>query len=123
MTRLPRGRVSCTWSGIAHERLLSIESPCRDGGSALAGEGLGVGATGFTGDYAEADAALVAGMHHRVQPVDAAVDMLRRHLGDPDPEPLTAYMQHTKIDVGGAPFDLAAARRLANVTQTMLSQH
>lgn len=81
----------------------------------------GLTATGFTGDYNEADAALVAGMHDRGQRVDAAVDMLRRHLDDPDPEPLSAYMQHTKIDVGGPPFDPAAARRLASITRTMLS--
>ncbi len=81
----------------------------------------GLTATGFTGDYDEADAALVAGMHDRGQPVDAAVAMLRRHLDNPDPEPLSAYMQHTKIDVGGAPFDPAAARRLADITPTMLS--
>ncbi|SNT62908.1 NAD(P)-dependent dehydrogenase, short-chain alcohol dehydrogenase family [Actinomadura meyerae] len=81
----------------------------------------GLTATGFTGDYSEADAALVAGMHDRGQPVDAAVDMLRRHLDDPDPEPLSAYMQHTKIDVDGAPFDPAAARRLADITAAVLS--
>ena len=81
----------------------------------------GLTATGFTGDYNEADAAVVAGMHDRGQPVDAAVDMLRRHLDNPDPEPLSAYMQHTKIDVGGASFDPAAARRLADMTLTMLS--
>ncbi|TDE35494.1 SDR family NAD(P)-dependent oxidoreductase [Actinomadura sp. 6K520] len=80
----------------------------------------GLTATGFTGDYNEADAALVAGMHDRGQPVDAAVDMLRRHLDDPDPEPLSAYMQHTKVDVHGAPFDPAAARRLADITRAML---
>ncbi|WP_206062117.1 SDR family NAD(P)-dependent oxidoreductase [Nonomuraea basaltis] len=81
----------------------------------------GLTATGFTGDYNEADAALAAGMHDRGQSVDAAVAMLRRHLDNPDPEPLSAYMQHTKIDVGGEPFDPAAARRLADITETVLS--
>jgi NAD(P)-dependent dehydrogenase (short-subunit alcohol dehydrogenase family) len=81
----------------------------------------GLTATGFTGDYNEADTALVARMHAQGQPVDAAVGMLQSHLDNPAPEPLSAYMQHTKINIDGEPFDPAAARRLVDITKTVLS--
>lgn len=80
----------------------------------------GLTATGFTGDYSQGDAAVVAGMRDRGQPIEAAVAMLRRHLDDPDPRPLSAYMQHTRIDVDGPAFDPAAARRLADLTTRLL---
>ncbi|MFG2004215.1 SDR family NAD(P)-dependent oxidoreductase [Spirillospora sp. NPDC048911] len=81
----------------------------------------GLTATAFAGDYNEADAALVAGMRDRGQPIHAAVDMLRRHLDNPDPEPLSAYMQQTKVTIAGEPFDPAAAQRLVDITKTVLS--
>ncbi|MFD0689347.1 SDR family NAD(P)-dependent oxidoreductase [Actinomadura fibrosa] len=81
----------------------------------------GLTTTAFTGDYDEADAALVAEMRDRGQPVHVAVEMLRRHLDEPDPEPLSAYMQHTKISTDGEPFDPAAAQRLLDMTETVLA--
>ncbi|ADD44681.1 SDR family NAD(P)-dependent oxidoreductase [Stackebrandtia nassauensis] len=81
----------------------------------------GLTASGFTGQYSPADAELVAAMRERGQPLDVAVDMLRRHIDDPDPEPLSAYMQHDKLDVTGPAFDPTAARRLAGYATRTLS--
>jgi hypothetical protein len=83
----------------------------------------GLTATGFTGSYSEADAPVVAGMRERGQPVAAAVFRLLRHLDDPAPQPLSAFMQDEQVDVNGEPFDPAAARRLQALTQTILARH
>ncbi|ONM46208.1 SDR family NAD(P)-dependent oxidoreductase [Nocardia donostiensis] len=80
----------------------------------------GLTATGFTGEYSPTDAQLVAGMRERGQPVEAALSRILPHLDTPPSAPLTAYMQDTPIDVYSAPFDPAAADRLARLTAELL---
>ncbi|MGW5383021.1 SDR family NAD(P)-dependent oxidoreductase [Nocardia sp. NPDC003963] len=81
----------------------------------------GLTATGFTGSYSAADAAVVAGMHRRGQPVEAAVARIMRHLEHPPAQPLSAFMQDTPVDTTGAAFDTAAAERLAAHTRELLT--
>lgn len=80
----------------------------------------GLTATGFTGSYSAADAETVAGMRRRGQPVAAAVARIMRHLDSLPAVPLTAYMQDTPVPIEGAPFDPAAAERLATHTRDLL---
>jgi NAD(P)-dependent dehydrogenase (short-subunit alcohol dehydrogenase family) len=81
----------------------------------------GLTATGFTGSYSAEDAATVAGMRRRGQPVDAAVARIMRHLDHPAVTPLSAFMQDTPVDTTGAAFDMAAAERLAAHTRELLA--
>ncbi|WP_051162687.1 SDR family NAD(P)-dependent oxidoreductase [Nocardia brevicatena] len=81
----------------------------------------GLTATGFTGDYSPADAAVVAGMRNRAQPVETALARILPHLDNPPSAPLSAFMQDTPVDIGGAAFDPAAAERLARHTEKLLS--
>lgn len=80
----------------------------------------GLTATGFAGSYSASDAATVAGMRRRGQPVTAAVTRIMRHLDSPPAVPLSAYMQDTPVHVEGDPFDPIAAERLAAYTRDLL---
>ncbi|MGW1741914.1 SDR family NAD(P)-dependent oxidoreductase [Nocardia sp. NPDC001965] len=80
----------------------------------------GLTATGFTGSYSTTDAAIVADMRRRGQPVAAAVARIMRYLDPPPEVPLSAYMQDTPVRIEGAPFDPGAAERLAAYTRNPL---
>ncbi|MFI6169900.1 SDR family NAD(P)-dependent oxidoreductase [Nocardia sp. NPDC051052] len=80
----------------------------------------GLTATAFTGEYDTASAELVTRMRERGQPVEAALVRILRHLDNPPPGPLTAFMQDNPVDVHGEPFDSAAADRLSELTSKLL---
>ncbi|MEV0248770.1 SDR family NAD(P)-dependent oxidoreductase [Nocardia sp. NPDC050712] len=82
----------------------------------------GLTATGFTGEYDAASAEVLAGMRERGQPVEAAVTRILRHLDNPPPAPLSAFMQDNRVDVHGEPFDPAAADRLSELTAKLVAR-
>ncbi|TDC20570.1 SDR family NAD(P)-dependent oxidoreductase [Streptomyces sp. 8K308] len=81
----------------------------------------GTTATGFSGDYDEATRAFVERMKRIAKPAELVAGWLLDLLDDPPAEPLSAFVEQRRIGVDGTSFDPAAAARLRDLTDRLLS--
>lgn len=81
----------------------------------------GAVATSFSGEYDAATAAHVERLKQFGKPVEVGIAPIVDLLDRPPAEPLTAFLEHRRIDVHGTGFEPAAATRLAALTRALLA--
>lgn len=77
--------------------------------------------TGFAGDFATPVAALVAQMKRSGQPVETTVPPITALIDHPPAEPLSAFMEGSRLDLHHPNFAPPAAMRLEALTHELLS--
>ncbi|MFD4653003.1 MULTISPECIES: SDR family NAD(P)-dependent oxidoreductase [unclassified Streptomyces] len=80
----------------------------------------GVTATGFSGEYDAATLEHIKSMQRQAKPVSAALPPIVAALDDPPADPLSAFVEGHRIEVGSRGFDGAAAARLEALTEQYL---
>ncbi|MEV3853790.1 SDR family NAD(P)-dependent oxidoreductase [Streptomyces sp. NPDC050095] len=82
----------------------------------------GVTATGFSGEYDAETLEHIKSMQRHAKPVSAALPPIVAAIDDPPAEPLSAFVEGHRIEVGSRGFDGVAAARLEVLTEQLLTK-
>ncbi|MBW4718623.1 SDR family NAD(P)-dependent oxidoreductase [Saccharothrix obliqua] len=76
--------------------------------------------TEFAGEFDPASAVTAEEKKRAGDPVESSIPRIVDHIDSPPREPLSAFMEDTRLEITGEAFDRDAAARLADITRDLL---